>query len=168
MNAWRVAALSVPLAMCGCGAGEAEPGPGHGRVGTEGGRVEGPDGTAIVVPAGALDAPADLWVEPLDAALADVPFLAIGPAFSFGPDGMKFAKYVTVSVPFEAARIPTGRGLPDVRVWSSSKPGEWLALATNQPAPGADVVLAGTDHFSVMVAGVSPVGRGSLSPAATY
>ncbi|MFN9479059.1 MAG: hypothetical protein ACK6C0_06305 [Betaproteobacteria bacterium] len=81
-------------------------------IGPPGGTVDGPNGTRVVVPAGALTTYVDIAIAA--AGTAGVPSFppsgvsAIGNAYAFTPHGTAFAQPATVRVPFDPAALPAG------------------------------------------------------------
>jgi len=94
-------------------------GSGRGDIGAAGGVVSlsgGPAaGAEVTVPAGALAATQALTIDAGTDVASSGAVLA-GPAVRFGPSGLAFAAPVVVTVPFEAARIPTGSAVSDLLV----------------------------------------------------
>lgn len=62
-------------------------------IGAEGGTLAHCDGARLEIPAGALEADTELWVERLDGAAVPMigsPYVLAGPVFRFGPAGTSF------------------------------------------------------------------------------
>jgi len=81
------------------------------EIGPDGGRLDHPDGVALIVPAGALPESTELWIVRLDE--ADPPELPGGtePAsaiYDLGPDGTTFAEPATVEFAFAPDDLPAG------------------------------------------------------------
>ncbi len=82
-----------------------------------GGEVQA-DGVRIVVPAGAVAGDTTLVVKRLNAPYrmnvfahsdpTDVPAIPIGHSYDFGPDGVRFARPVDVTLPYEQSSVPVG------------------------------------------------------------
>ncbi|MBM4396488.1 MAG: hypothetical protein FJ087_12470 [Deltaproteobacteria bacterium] len=162
--AWRTSAafagLAVAFAGCSGDGGEAAPEPGHGRIGPAGGRIDGPDGAALVVPAGSLGDTVDVSIAIDESSLTYAKVRPVGDAFRFDPDDVVFEPMATVVVPFVATRIPEGRSVEDVRVYSLVSE-VWVALPTNPVGPNDLAAMAATERLTVMVAGVprEPIAR---------
>jgi uncharacterized delta-60 repeat protein len=114
-------ALVVALTVAGCGGGgdDAGPsgpasGPASGpqitRIGAAGGTAPGPGGSQAAVPAGALAQDVDIGIEASSAGAPPLPADAtpIGTVYAFTPHGTTFAQPVSVTVPFDPARLPAG------------------------------------------------------------
>ena len=114
-----LAALFLGLAACGGGGDETAPPsspppppPPQGVViGAAGGTVTGPAGTRVEIPAGALTTDTRILIEQSDAGAPAPPsgFAAGGQMFVFTPHGTTFAVPVTVTLPFDPARVGTGK-----------------------------------------------------------
>jgi len=144
------------ISSCGGGGDVESPYEFSAVIGPEGGTLDGPDGSGLVVPAGAVTADIEFFVEVAeeDALAGLTAFMPIGPAYDFGPNGEVFKKMVTIRVPFEPARIPVGNTLDEVVVYISGSEGNWQPLATNLPATGDDVANAATLHFCLAAVGL--------------
>ena len=140
------------LLVAACGSDEAGLRLGHALIGPEGGRLDGPDGTYLVVPGGSVGRTTEFFIEP--ATEQPSRFSAVGPTFLFGPSGVTFSPMLTIGVPFDSMRIPSGKGVDDVKVflWVD---GVYIELPTNRPKSGDLVVAAAADRLSYAVAGVS-------------
>jgi hypothetical protein len=159
------------LLICGaaallpaCGGGDDAPPPAN-QIGPAGGTVTGPNGTQVVVPAGALSAPVLITITP--AAVPPLPpgIQALGTTYDLGPSGMRFALPVTVTLPLNPAQVPAGaqvRMLHELHVAGSDA---WETLPGL--AVGATSVSAQTTSFShtVLTLGSSPPSI-TLQPAA--
>jgi alpha-tubulin suppressor-like RCC1 family protein len=96
----------LALALTACGGGDEPPPPN--QVGPAGGTVAGPNGTQVVVPAGALSAPVLITIT--TAAVRPLPpgMQALGTIYDLGPAGTSFAVPVTVTLPLDPALVPAG------------------------------------------------------------
>jgi ZU5 domain-containing protein len=117
-NSLVITALVLMLAACGGGDEEVPvtppappPPPPPGMViGAAGGTVTGPNGTQVVIPAGALASEVRINIEQSAAGAPPLPggFSAGGLMFAITPHGTAFARPVTVTLPFDPASV---RGL---------------------------------------------------------
>lgn len=84
--------------------------PHGGTVDTNGGVLAGPDGASVTVPEGAVaeSVSIDIAEDATDAPSLSPGMLPLGAIYAFTPHGMKFAKPVTVHVPFDVAAVPGG------------------------------------------------------------
>lgn len=73
---------------------------------------------------------------------------AVGAAVEYGPHGARFDKPVTIELPFERERLPSGVKESEIAVhyWNAAR-GDWEALPSIVDGP-ARVVRAQTTHFS--------------------
>ena len=149
------ALFAAAALAAGCGGGTAVEGF-RAVIGPEGGRLDGPDGTAVVVPQDAVGKPVEFFIEPGDPSVLERSdeLKAVGPAYRFGPEHQEFARMVTVVLPFKPGLVPTGYSLEDVEVFLTWDGVDWQPIATNAPAPGDTIVMAAAPHFSFAVAAV--------------
>lgn len=110
----------ITLALCGCGGGGGgggaaplpplPPPPPPSGIGPAGGTVNGPDGSSVVIPAGALAQNVNIEIVRSTATLPPLPpgMLAVGDFYTFLPHGTSFAVPVTITVPFDQALVPAG------------------------------------------------------------
>lgn len=117
-----VALSAVPL-VTGCGGGGGDEGSGAtppspqpsgntpATIGPAGGTVRHASGAEVVVPAGALAAPAAVEIAATSAGAPTWPsdVTAFGEVYAFTPHGTRFAVPVSVSVPFDPTRVPAGQ-----------------------------------------------------------
>lgn len=99
-----LAALAF-LWLVACGHHEDEPPPTEASavIGAAGGTLDGPDGTRVVIPAGALDADTRITIARRSTGAPDVlpdGFDGAGDVYEFTPHDIAFRKAVTVRVPF--------------------------------------------------------------------
>ncbi len=154
------AAKSKPAKLDVRGATLGEPGGGETFVGAfvdgaAGGTVtvddeeSGVEGAAATVPAGAFDGTVLLALGSAPAeTVATTGLQAAGPTLSVGPAGASFSAPVTVTVPFDASRLPVGADADDVVVQHTSG-----ATGTETLTPVA--VDAVSNTVSVQVTGFS-------------
>ena len=79
-------------------------------IGPAGGTVNGPNGTKVVIPPGALAANTPIAITQIAASAIPLPsgITPIGATFAFTPHGTTFAVPVTVTLPFDPASVPAG------------------------------------------------------------
>ena len=115
----RVSLIGIVLALAACGGGgetqpvpppDPPPPPSGTVVGAAGGTVDGPNGSRVVIPAGALTANTAINIEQTSVGAPALPggFPASGAMFAFTPHGTVFAIPVTITIPFDPATIPSG------------------------------------------------------------
>jgi hypothetical protein len=122
------------------------------------------DGASVEVPPGALAAPTTLVAE-VGTDVVSPFFVPVGPAVALGPAGTVFAAPVTVSVPFEAARVPPGKTLADVFIVKrDDASGEVTRLAPAGIDPASGLVSAATTSFSTLQSAVESDPRLEASP----
>lgn len=164
---WRMAlavsAVAAVLGLAGCsssngsggGAGPAPPPPPPAAtgIGPAGGTVTGSNGATMVVPAGALSQTVNLQITEIAASSASVP-AGVQPAsaiYALTPHGTTFAAPVTVTVPFDASRVPAGRTLQALKTTDTART-QWALLggttvsgsnASTQVSAFSDFLLAG-------------------------
>jgi len=107
----RYSSLAALLALPACGGNSASPIEGTASIGPAGGTVEVTTGdiagAKVEIPPGALTRSTRISISPLFAPA--VPgFVTLGPGVTFGPAGLEFKKPVTITVPFDPARLLTG------------------------------------------------------------
>jgi uncharacterized delta-60 repeat protein len=111
-----VIGLALGLAACGGGDGDEDQGgaagtqPAPSGIGAAGGTVQGPNGSKVVIPSGALAVVTQIAVEQTTAGAPPLPpgLTPIGQMFAFTPHGTTFAVPVTVTMPFDPASVPAG------------------------------------------------------------
>jgi RHS repeat-associated protein len=119
------------------------------------------DGAVLDIPAGALTADTTLSITPLglDDLAAPDPGLAIatlGPraGYRMGPPGQRFARPITITLPYDRARLPRGQTDTNVGVfWYDANAKHWVALEKVGVDPAAQTITARTDHFTDFIAG---------------
>ena len=156
----RIAAvcLLVGLSACGGGGGEGQgaatpppPPPPPAGIGPAGGTVSGPNGAQVVIPPGALTTNVDIKVEMTATGAPALPttVTAAGQTFAFTPHGTIFAVPVTVTLPFDAATVPTGL---TPGLYKTNAQDQWEAVAN--ATVDAGTMTAQITTFSFGTAGV--------------
>jgi hypothetical protein len=141
-------ALTALVALAGCGG--ATPLDITKPVGMEGGAV-GVGGASVQIPQGALSSTAMITVTRVDAP-APAGTVEVGPAFDYGPSGQQFSTPVTITLPFDAAKIPSGRTANDILIYTAPKGStEYTVLAATLTG---STVTTQTTHFTVYLPAV--------------
>ena len=141
----RAAGLMVCL-LVACGGVDDTPPPPANQIGPAGGTVTGPNGTQVVVPAGALSAPVVITITSTTIA-PPIPAgqQVLGSIYDFGPTGTTFAMPVTVTLPFDPAQAPAGAKL---RMLHGINATTWVEL------PG---LVVGATSASAQTTGFTPI-----------
>lgn len=149
----RLALGAMVMAGWACGAEEAET---SGLVGAAGGTVLGPDGAKVVIPPGALTTDTAIHVDRSSASATALPagLSAIGEMFAFTPHGTSFLVPVTLTVPFDPARVHAGVTLG---LYKTNAQNQWARVAN--PTFDVDTVSAQVTSFSDVQAVVEPLTR---------
>ncbi len=145
-------------------------------VDTTGGTVTTADGVTLVVPAGALSAATTLTVTSDASAVPSTGMLmvpaggtttaiVVGTPFLFGPEGQTFASSVTVTIPFDPSKLPSGATVSSVFIATAPMgSSSFTKLSTN--IADATHVSTLASHFSVYVPlAYPPSGAGCTSNA---
>lgn len=132
--------------------------------------------TGVVVPEGAVEAPIGLTVadeervageerERRERAAERREARAVGVPVSYGPEGTRFKKPVTLELAYDRAKLPAGvsEGALAVHYWNPQA-GEWQPLPSRVDRQ-AQIVRAQTDHFSTYQL-LASAGAPSQEPAA--
>jgi hypothetical protein len=128
------------------------------QVGASGGTVAS-DGTGVTIPPGALRSNANVTVTSDGDAVTAGGTTAVGTPAIFGPEGTKFAVPVKISFKVDASRLPAGKTLADVIVYTApAGTTDYRALPTT--VLDATHVEATTTHFSVLYPGVPSTAGG--------
>jgi hypothetical protein len=149
------------VAACSTSGGGSPSGQNGTSIGPAGGGVTATDGSGVTVPAGAVAVGSSINVTVTADPGAPAPpadqWIAVGPAYLFGPEGQQFLRPVTVTLAFDPTRLPSGRTVNDVVLVTSPATGapSYASLATT--VVDATHVSAQTTHFSIIMA-AAPVG----------
>jgi uncharacterized delta-60 repeat protein len=115
-----VIGCALLLSACGGGGGGDDSGSGTANtpappppasgIGPAGGTVDGPNGTKVVIPPGALAFNTPIAITQITASATPLPsgLTPLGATFAFTPHGTTFAVPVTVTLPFDPASVPAG------------------------------------------------------------
>ena len=141
----RAALYLVAMMISACG-GSDDAAPPANQIGPAGGTVTGPNGTQVVVPAGALSAPVVITITSTTIA-PPIPAgqQVLGSIYDFGPTGTTFAMPVTVTLPFDPAQAPAGAKL---RMLHGINATTWVEL------PG---LVVGATSASAQTTGFTPI-----------
>jgi hypothetical protein len=121
-------------------------------IGSVGGTVETDAGTSLNVPSGALSSNTTLTIARIDVT-GPASTVLVGSAFDFGPEGTTFAQPVTITLPFDPAKLPAGRTSADIRVYTAPRGSStYTALPTTLVG---NTVQTTTSHFTVYLPAVA-------------
>ena len=159
-----IATLLLGLAACGGGddaapapAPPAPPPPPGTLVGAGGGTVNGPAGTTIVIPAGALATEARINIEQTTTGAPTLPANVAFPGqmFAITPHGTSFSSPVTVTLPFNPALVPAGQ---TPALFKTNAQNAWEQVPN--AVFGTTTVTAQVTSFSYFDVGVPELGLG--------
>ncbi|MCU0648510.1 MAG: hypothetical protein MUF00_10975 [Gemmatimonadaceae bacterium] len=120
------------------------------RVGPSGGLVQLPSGPRLSVPAGALAAERFITATPATNLPPTNRPLIPGTAFDFGPDGLVFARPVTLTIPYDPANVPRGVAEDELRIHKVVG-GQYVQQNAGRVDLVNKTVSAEVDGFSVYV-----------------
>jgi uncharacterized delta-60 repeat protein len=165
-------ALFVALGASACGGGDdatpppvvvtppppPPPPPPGTLVGAAGGTVTGPNGTTVVIPAGALSSEVRILIEQTSVGAPALPsgFAVAGLTFAFTPHGTTFAVPVTITLPFDPALVPAGRSPVLYKTINGQTQWQEISPATLT----ANTISAAVTSFSLAEAVVPPLFAG--------
>jgi hypothetical protein len=115
-------------------------------IGSEGGTVSGSDGTSLTVPMGALSTSANITISPITVT-PPAGTVLVGPAYDFQPEGTQFAQSVTIALPFDSAKIPTGLTSADILIYTAPRGSTNYQMMFT--AVDGNTVTTSTTHLSV-------------------
>jgi hypothetical protein len=122
-----------------------------GNVTASGGTVSTNDGASVAVPADAVPQPTTITMggEPNNVSVPNA--MPVGETYRLGPEGMQFTQPVTVTLPFDASKLPSGTAATDIVIMTAP-----VGSTAFSPLPttlvDATHVSAPTMHFSDFVA----------------
>ena len=150
--------LSVAI-FAGCGGGgDSGKNPGNapplGTIGAAGGTVQGPGGTQVVIPAGALSQDVLIVIAQSSASAPALPpgVTAAGPMYAFTPHGTTFASPATVTVPFDPALVSPGAS--PVLYKTTAGQASWEAVAG--ATVSGNTMSAPVNSFSFIIVTMPP------------
>jgi hypothetical protein len=124
------------------------------------------DGRARVdIPPGALPADTTITISPNTAAPTPAGATVVGTPFTFGPDGLKFLKPITITLAFDGTKLPAETTANAIVVYTAP---DGSSVYEPLPTSVADAthVAATTTHFSTDVAGVGAKAATGLDASA--
>jgi len=123
-------------------------------IGPEGGTVSTSGGTSLKIPAGALAAGTKVGITPASA--GDIAAgTVVGARYVLEPEGTTFAKPVTIIIPIDTSRLPSGKTASNVLIYIAPKGSHDFTPLPTKPVD-ASHVSAQTTHFSE-VSPLSPI-----------
>lgn len=162
---------SVPVIVSAGGGG----GGGSAVIGPGGGTLTLTDGTRLDVPAGALDVATTISINPM----ASPPGLVLPPTgsvvgtlYSFEPNGLHFNQPVTMTLPYDPARLPVGyqegavgiyRLAPDLKLHLVGS-----AVGDSEPESAQQDLATATHTVTVQSNGFSVYGAVAVDSAAGF
>ena len=112
-------------------------------------------GATLEIPAGAVTQDTRITVRPLeDAAVpaTDETLTNVTPgsrAYRFGPHGLKFAKAVSLTIPYDRSRFPSGMSEEDLGTFYFDEAvGKWHEVQTLKGNDSAHTLVAASTHFT--------------------
>jgi hypothetical protein len=138
-------------------------------IDSSGGMVSASDGTNINVPMGALSMSTSITITPVNVQ-PPAGTVLVGQAYDFQPEGTQFAQGVTITLPFDMSKIPSGLSPADIVIYTApSGTTNYTSLFTQL---GSGTVSTSTTHLSIYLpatpaAACTPVctsGMGSGGP----
>jgi RHS repeat-associated protein len=117
-------------------------------------------GATLEIPAGALDDDTRITIRPVsgidvpatDESLTNV--TAGGRAYRLGPHGLKFAKAVSLTVPFDRSRFVGGQAEDDMGAYFFDQDAKrWRQVQTLKGDASSQLLTAATTHFTDFIAG---------------
>lgn len=151
----RFSAACLLLALGACGGGGSDDGgggvvtppppPPQTGIGSAGGTVSGPNGSRVVIPAGALATNTDIKIEQASVGAPPLPagLIVSGQMYAFTPHGTVFAVPVTITMPYDPATVPAGA---TPVLYKTNAQNQWEQIAN--PTFNADNVTAQIGSFS--------------------
>ena len=141
------------MALASCSSGVVQ------TVTKEGGAVAGVDGAKLFFPSGALVTDTTVTITASPEAPMPVSATGVGTPYTFGPEGTTFAKPVTVTLPFDAAKLPAGKTSANIVIYTApAGSSNYAPLEATVLDPSH--VTATTTHFSTFFAGVAKEATG--------
>ncbi|HJY35853.1 MAG TPA: hypothetical protein VJ299_00245, partial [Steroidobacteraceae bacterium] len=149
---FRLIVMGLALALSACGGGgdgdqsnSAGTQPPQSGIGAAGGTVNGPNGSKVEIPSGALAAVTQIAVDQTSANAPPLPagLTPIGQMFAFTPHGTTFALPVTITMPFDAGAVPAGA---TPALFKTNAQNQWVQVAGADF--GASSVTAEVSSFS--------------------
>jgi hypothetical protein len=129
-------------------------------IGPRGGAIQGPNGSELLVPAGAFPTPTPVAIvlPPVGSTPALPAYMtAVGATYDVLPHETQFASFATVSIPFDPNQVPTA--LAPLLLRASGGPdAEWRSVTAAQAISGArmQAPLRSAGAFVVVVPSIPP------------
>jgi len=134
-------------------------------IGAGGGTFTTADGVTVEVPAGALSSNVTITVTRAPNAPLPPGSRAVGDAYTFGPEGTQFQHPVTVTLPFDPAKLPAGTMPAEIVAYTAPAGSTNYTTVIAGPADSTHV-RAETTHFSTFLPAIaSCVVLGCPAPA---
>lgn len=154
---WMLVAV-LSLTACGGGGGGdggVNPGPAPSGIGAGGGTVNGPNGSRVVVPAGALSANTPIGIAQSSQGAPPLPasMTSAGQTFALTPHGTQFSAPVTLTIPYDPAAT---NGAAPV-LYKTNAQNQWEPV--NGATFAAGVATAQISSFSYAQVVVPPLTR---------
>jgi len=123
----------------------------------------------LVIPPGALSKNVLITIEPSPSAPSPLDARVVGATYLLGPEGLTFGKPVTLTLPFEPARVPAGTSSSAIEILTAPRGSDAYAPLPTTAVDGTHV-RAEASHFSYFVPAVPGADAGvqdgaSSSPA---
>lgn len=116
------------------------------------------EGAVLEIPVGAVTEEVEITVAflsgdqmaGLDTGMTNV--TDVHGCYRFGPDGMRFARPIRITLPYDGKKVPVGHVDDDVQTWFFDEDlGRWLEIERVAVDPAAGTVTGLTDHFTDFV-----------------
>jgi hypothetical protein len=141
--------LSVASAACASSTSGSDTGQGSSVVGTGGGSVKS-GGSSVTIPADALASDVTISLTQAPGAPTPAGAIAVGSAYTYGPEGQMFRQPVTVILQFDPARLPVGRTAAEIVVFTAPA-GSSSYASIGGTLVDSTHIAAQTTHFSTFV-----------------
>ena len=150
------ASLAATLGLAACGGGGSADG-----IGAAGGTVTASSGASVAVPAGALAQATPIAIAADAAGAPALPdgTTTVGEVHALTPHGTSFATPVTLTLPYDAGRVPAGASVQLLKTNAARDGWEPVAGAT----VGTATVSAPLSGFSWVVAVAAATASGGLT-----
>jgi uncharacterized delta-60 repeat protein len=131
-----------------------DPSPPGTLIGASGGVVNGPRGSRVTIPAGALTTETRILIEEVSTGAPALPagYAVSGAAFALTPHGTTFAAPVTISLPFDPSSVPDNRTPQLFKTINSQT--EWQTV--DGATFGASSVSGAVTSFSIAQVVIPP------------
>ena len=131
-------------------------------VGMQGANLEGPKGSAIEIPGGAVSSNVSVTAETAATPAAPPEATTVGATIVFGPEGQKFTVPVTITLEVDLTKLPSGATADNIVILTAPANSDvWEELGGTVIG---NKVRASTTHFSKFVPAVRKPKDGSTTP----